>query len=65
MQAFDKDGDALDAVTLAHWKANETGKPYCIVSSPSGALRTVPLDHCRIAVIETIWPDDDYPYESR
>lgn len=53
---IDYDNSALDAVHLAHHKANEIGKPYCIVSAPSGGLLAVPEDQCRVDALETVYP---------
>lgn len=53
---FDTDGSALDAVRLAHYKANEMQKPYAIVTAPSGGLIAVPLDQCKVEAIEIVNP---------
>lgn len=53
---FDIDGSALDAVQLAQYKADMTGKPYAVVSAPSGSLLAVPVDQCALEMLEVVCP---------
>lgn len=64
MQCYD-DQDPLRTVEQARAKANNTGKPYCIVSAPSGGLVLCPLSQCKLEALETVYPEYDYPHESK